>query len=199
VKPLSSLVTAKAKVPKRPIVSYPKDKDGMFIQPDVLTPKIAIEIEHNRQRMTKKWEYADEFCGDTKTLDIQGDYRCGTCNQADATTCLLVYDDDDEDEDDEYPPLVIDLKYGSCGKYEIIDSGDPEIRGNRLPASVANYGVRKGGSAGHVFGCHECWKKKPTKWVVSNSRLYWCGEGATTVQRNSCCTLNGAPTEDDDS
>ncbi len=187
----------KIKNPVRKIQSFPKDKDGMFIQPDVLTPKLAIEIEHNRQRMAKKWDYADEFCGDTKTLDVKGDYACGTCNQADGKTCLLVYKDDDDG--DEYPPLTIDREYGSCGKYEIIDSGDPELRGNRLPSTVANYGIRKGGSAGHVFGCHECWKAKPTKWQVANKRIYWCGEGATTVQKNSCCTLNGAATVDDES
>jgi hypothetical protein len=179
--------------PKRLIQTFPKDKDGMFIQPDTLTPKLAIEVEHNRQRMAKKWDYADEFCGDTHTLDVNGDYNCGTCNQADGNKCLLVYDDSDGS--DKQNPLVIDLRYGSCGKYEIIDSGDPELRGNRLPASVANYGVRKGGSPGHVFGCHSCWKKKPTKWTVANKRISWCGEGGTTVQRNSCCTLNGAPTK----
>jgi hypothetical protein len=180
----------------RPIQTFPKDKDGMFIQPEVLTTKLALQVEHNRQRMTKKWDYADEFCGDTKTLDVNGDYNCGTCNQADGKTCLAVYDDDG---DEEYKPLAINLKFGSCGKYEIIDAGDPELRCNRLPASVANYGVRKGGSAGHVFGCHECWKAKPTKWGISNDRIYWCGEGATTVQKNSCCTLNGAPVVGDDS
>jgi hypothetical protein len=179
----------------RLIQTFPKDKDGMFIQPDVLTPKLAIEIEHNRQRMTKKWDYADEFCGDTKTLDVKGDYNCGTCNQAAGKVCLAVYDDDGE----EYAPLKINLAYGSCGKYEIIDAGDPELRCNRLPSSVANYGVRKGGSPGHVFGCHECWKAKPTKWGIANDRIFWCGEGASTVQQNSCCTLNGAQTVGDES
>jgi hypothetical protein len=183
--------------PERLIQSFPKDKDGMFIQPDVLTPKLAIEVEHNRQRMAKKWDYADQFCGDTHTFDINGDYNCGTCNQAAGNKCLLVYDDDKESKDGEYPPLVIDRDYGSCGKYEIIDAGDPELRANRLPKSVANYGVRKGGSPGHVFGCHECWKKKKSKWAVANARPDWCGEGGTTVQRNSCCTLNGAPTKGD--
>lgn len=174
--------------PVRPIQTFPKDEKGLFIQPDTLTPKLALQIEHNRQRMAKKWDYADEFCGDTHTLDIKGNYNCGTCNQADGTTCLLVEDDG--------KPLKIDLKYGSCGKYEILDAGDPELRGNRLPAEVANYGIRKGGSANRVFGCHECPYALKTKWPIANDRIYWCALGATTVQKNSCCTLNGAPTLD---
>jgi hypothetical protein len=191
MKLLASLVPQ----PVRPITSFPEDKDGMFIQPDELTPELAIQIEHNRQRMAKKWDYADTLCGDTKTFDPNGDYNCGTCNQKEGKICELVFDDSKDGSDKTQPPVIVDTEYGSCGKYEILDASDPELKGNRLPASVANYGIRKGGSPGHVFGCHECWKKKATKWEVANKRVFWCGEGGTTVQRNSCCTLNGAPTK----
>ncbi len=131
-------------------------------------------------------EYADEFTGDTKTYDPKGDYNCGACNQASGNECLFI------------DPPSIDRVAGSCGKFEIICLGDPELRAHRMPKSVANYGVREGGRPGHVFGCHQCPYKSATKWPDSRNRPYWCGLGASTVQRNSCCTLNGAETEEDD-
>lgn len=187
--------------PRRPVVDFPKDSKGLFIQPDKLTPKLAIEIDHNRVRMTKKWQYADEFCGDTKTLDKTTRYNCGGCNQAQGGICLLVYDEDEEeDAQGRYPALRIDRIYGSCGHWEMIDSGDPELRGSRMSKALANYGVRVGGTPDSVFGCRNCWKKKPTKWHDNTGeyRLWWCGEGGTPVGRNACCTLNGAPVKDDD-
>ncbi len=168
-----------AKAPKRPIQDFPRDAKGLFIQPDTLTPKLAIQIEHNRERMAKKWEYADEFTGDTKTYDPKGNYICGDCNQAQGTKCEFV------------KPASINRKAGSCGKFEIICSGDPELRANRMPKAVANYGVAANGEG---FGCKRCPFAKPTKWADSRNRPYWCGLGASTVMKNSCCTLNGAAT-----
>lgn len=185
-------------IPVRAILSLPKDEAGLFIQPDELTAEFAVVLEHNRERMANKWDYADEWTGNARTVDPNGDYNCGGCNQADNDVCLAVYDDSDADAEDE-PPLVVDLDYGSCGKYEIICAGDPELRANRLPASVANYGIRKDGSPGHVFGCQECPFAKETKWPDSRNRLFWCGKGASTVQDGACCTINGAPTVDGNS
>lgn len=172
----------------REIIDYPRDGKGLFIQPDRLDQKLAVQIEHNRERMAKKWEYADEFTGDTKSYDEKGNYNCGSCNQANGVTCLLVHDDDDKNK-----PLQINRGYGSCGKYEIICSGDPELRAHRMSPDVANYGVRKGGSPNRVFGCHECPFASKTKWFDSRERPLWCGLGASTVMENACCTLNGAP------
>lgn len=171
------------KAPKRPIQDFPRDSKGLFIQPDALTAKLALQIEHNRDRMAKKWEYADEFTGDTKTYDPTGNYKCGTCNQAQGSICEFV------------KPSRINRQAGSCGKYEIICAGDPELRANRMPKSVANYGVAANGEG---FGCKRCPFAKPTKWADSRNRPFWCGLGASTVMRNSCCTLNGAPTIDED-
>lgn len=186
----SSPLPQVSKGPTRKVIDLPKDSQGLFIQPDKLTPEFAIQIEHNRERMAKKWEYADEFTGDAKSYDEKGDYNCGSCNQATGMTCLLVYDDSKM----KFTPLTINRQYGSCGKYEIVCSGDPELRAHRLPSTVANYGVRKGGSSGHVFGCHECPFAKPSKWLDSRKRTHWCGYGASTIMLNACCTLNGAPT-----
>lgn len=173
---------------KRPIQDFPRDKAGLFIQPDELTPKLAIQIEHNRDRMAAKWEYADEFTGNAKTFDIAGNYVCGTCNQANASECLAVQNDDGDE------PLIIDRKSGSCGKYEIICSGDPELRAFRLPKAIANYGVAENGEG---FGCHRCPFAKKTKWRDSRGRPLWCGYGGSTVMENACCTLNGAETVED--
>lgn len=191
------MASAKSKDLQRPVQDFPRDEDGMFIQPDELTEELAIKVEHNRLRAYKKADYADEFCGDTHTFDVKGNYNCGSCNQAQNGECLLVYDDEAEpDKNGTYRALAIDLEFGSCGLYEILNVGDPELNANRIAKSVANYGVRAGGSPGHVFGCHECWKRKPTKWKVVDGRLFWCGDWGTTVQANSCCTTNGAPTQD---
>lgn len=191
--PLSGRLSRKV---TRAVQDFPRDKDDLFVQPDGLTQDVALQIEHNRERMANKWEYADEFTGNAKTYDVTGNYNCGGCNQADGAKCLLVYGG--EDAKGKYLPLVINRDYGSCGKYEIICAGDPELRASRIPHEVANYGVRKGGSPGHVFGCHECPFAKPTKWEDSRKRPYWCGLGASTVMHNACCTLNGADVVDED-
>lgn len=185
-------------LPVRAILSFPRDSDGLFIQPDELTPELAVVIEHNRERMASKYLYADEWTGNTRTVDSNGDYNCGGCNQIDGTRCLALFDDSTEDADEE-PPLSVDVEYGSCDRFEIICVGDPELRANRLPASLANYGVRKGGSPGHVFGCKECPFAKRSKWFDSRNRPLWCGKGASTVQEKACCTINGAPTVGDES
>lgn len=178
---------------ERQIIDLPRDAQGLFIQPDELTPELAVMVEHNRDRMAAKWEYADEHgTGNGKTVDIKGKYNCGACNQADNGICLAVYDDDQKGES----PLKIDAKKGSCGKYERICLGDPELRSSRLPASVANYGVRKGGGPDEVFGCPQCpFAKRSKWWNVPNrpSRPLWCGKGAADVTLISCCTINGAP------
>lgn len=181
----------------RKIIEFPRDEDGLFIQPDELTPELAVVIEHNRQRMASKWDYADEHgCGNGRTLDLTGKYNCGGCNQENDGRCLAVYDDSQPEAELTEPPLEVNPEIGSCGKFENIDPGDPELAASRLPASVANYGEREGGDADHVFGCAECPFAAPSKWPVipSAPRPLWCGKGASTVTRISCCTINGAPT-----
>jgi len=189
----------------REIITLPRDKDGMFIQPDELTPKIAVMVEHNRLRASKKYNYADEYCGDATTVDPNANYNCGEgdgrpigCNQANGKHCLLVSDDDKEpDENGDYPPLEINAELGSCDVYENVRAGDAELLCNRLPKSIAGYVVRKGpvpAGQGQVFSCNQCWKAKKTKWAIELDRGFWCGATATTVQKKACCALNGAPT-----
>jgi hypothetical protein len=173
----------------RPIQDLPRDKNGMFIQPDELTDEIAVWVEHNRQRAEKAY-YADEYCGKTKTVDPKRKYNCGGCNQADGDKCLWVYDDKKKGN----PPLTINRAKGSCGPWEIIDRDDPEQRGNRMPASVAGYAVRVGGEPEEVFSCEQCWKGIKSKWAPILKRGTWCGEWGTTVQPGACCVVNGAPT-----
>ena|ERR1700761_242451 len=188
--------SVKAKPRVRPIQDLPRDKNGLFIQPDTLTDEIAVWVEHNRMRASKKAFYADTYCGDPKTLDQKADYNCGGCNQRDGDICLLVSDDSKEkNAQGDYPPLKVNLRKGSCGLWEVVDPDDPEQLSNRIPASVANYGVRKGGGPEDAFGCHECWKAIKNKWPTLLGRDAWCGDWGTTIQRGkACCTTNGAPT-----
>src|SRR5437868_276210 len=116
------------RIPVREIITIPRDDAGMFVQPEKLTPKIAVMIEHNRDRMAHKWEYADEWTGNAKTVDPKGDYNCGGCNQASGNSCLAVYDESKEGPENEQTPLRIDREYGSCGKYELVCAGDTELR-----------------------------------------------------------------------
>lgn len=180
----------------RPIQEFPRDERGLFIEPDVLTKEVIVQIEHNRQRAANKAYYADKHCGNAKTYDRKRKYNCGGCNQADGKHCLFVEDDSKSKlANGRYPPLVIDLRKGSCGPWEVIDPNDPEQRGNRMPASLAGYGVRKGGGPEEVFGCWQCWKRKKSKHPVLLDRVDWCGEWGTTVESGACCIVNGAPTE----
>lgn len=180
----------------RPIQEFHRDERGLFIEPDVLTKEIIVQIEHNRQRAANKAYYADKHCGLQKGYDPKGKNPCGECNQADGEHCLLVEDDLlPKLKNGRFPPLVIDRKKGSCGPWEIIDPNDPEQRGNRLPASIAGYGIRKGGGPDDAFGCHACWKQTKSKHPVLLDRVSWCGEWGTTVELKACCVVNGAPTE----
>ena len=175
----------------RKIVTMERGPDGLYIQPDELTPDLAVMVEHNRMRMAAKWEYADEFgCGNGHTVDITGKYNCGGCNQANGTKCLAVYDDEPG------KALTINLQKGSCGKYEVINPGDPELATEALSAEVANYGVRKGGGTEEVFGCPQCPFAQDSKWRRIPGRAprqKWCGKGGADVTLISCCTINGAP------
>jgi hypothetical protein len=165
---------------KRPIVSFPKGRDGLFLEPDALTPDMARVIDHNRERFASHFNYADCLgAGNANTYDDRGDYNCGRCNQAEGNKCLLL----------KIPQ--IDRTAGSCEDWEKCREGDAEMRLYRKNPEVANYGVAKNGLG---FGCHRCPYAKPAKNIDSEGRTYWCGEGAFHVVPTACCTANGAET-----
>jgi hypothetical protein len=169
---------------RRPIVNLPRDKDGMFIEPDKLTPDVAGMLDHNRERFASHFNYADDIgAGNQHSYDEQGDYNCGRCNQAQGSDCLLL------------DIKRIDRTAGSCEDWEKIRLGDAEMRLKRKKPEVANYGVAANGVG---FGCHRCPFLRQAKNVDSEGRTHWCGEGGFHIVPTACCTANGAETVDDD-
>ncbi len=165
----------------RPIVRLPKGPDGLFVEP---AKPDWVMIAHNQERAIKHYNYADEFCGDGNTYDPKGDYNCGRCNQAEASECLLV------------KIKRINRTAGSCGDWESIRAGDPEMEQHRKDPAVANYGVAKNGVG---FGCHRCPFAKHSKNTDSQGRNHWCGELGFYVMPTGCCTNNGAALAKDNS
>ncbi len=167
---------------RRPIKNLPRGKDGLFIEPDKLTPQVLITLSHNRDRFAKHFNYADEYgAGESNSYDHHGDYECGRCNQADGTTCLLIKKNN------------IDLMAGSCRHWESIRAGDPEMFLQREEVGPAAYGVAKNG---YGFGCHRCPYSKRANNKDDVGRDSWCGFGGFHITSTACCELNGAATKD---
>lgn len=171
-----------AAVPVRKIVVLPKDAAGLFIQPKTVGPEYELEEAHRRLGFAKSHFYADKTCGDPRSYDPKGDYNCGGCNKADGNKCVFV------------TPAGINREAGSCKHWEDLFAGDPELMANRQTKVHANYGVRKGGKLGMVFGCHECPFMSAAYAPDSQGRTGYCGMGSFRVDPMACCELNGAET-----
>ena len=113
-----------------------------------------------------------------RTFDEQGDYNCGRCNQANGYKCLLV------------DITEIDREAGSCGDWEILCAGDPEMKLNEKSVDAAGYGIAANGKG---FGCHRCPFASRAFSPDSRGRDLYCGKGDFRVFFNACCVLNGAP------
>lgn len=175
---------------ERPIIGiFKRDKDGYFIEPDTITPKIAQIIAHNTERMVKHFEFADEFAGDQNTFDEAGNTTCEgvkTCNQLNNGKYCLLLDDDDND--------VSPANIGSCRNYENKRKGDPELPFGEhgISKAAANFAwSAKGG-----FSCWRCPAWKNAKNRDDFGRDHWCGVGAIYTTWNGCCELNECPTVD---
>ncbi len=165
-------------MPVRLIVSPPRGKDGLFIQPNDFSPHRETVEQHNRDRFASHFKYADPYTGMTRTFDEKGDYNCGRCNQAEDNKCLLI------------KPLIIDRAAGSCGDWENLCAGDSEMPLGLKSVVSAGYGVATNGKG---FGCHRCpWAEKALS-PDSRGRDLYCGKGDMRVFSNACCVLNGAP------
>jgi hypothetical protein len=164
-----------AKADQRPIVKFPRGKDGLFIEPE---KPDWVMMAHNQERAAKHFNYADTFAGDANTYDEMGDYNCGRCNQFNDGSCLLV------------DIKRVNPTAGSCEDWESIRAGDPEMLLTRKDKDVANYGVAKNGKG---FGCARCPYSKHAKNTDSQDRDHWCGELAFYIMPTGCCTNNGAP------
>lgn len=161
------------------LVNTPKrGPDGLFVQSKDVGPKRELIEQHNRDRFASHFKFADPYTGLTRTFDEQGDYNCGRCNQADGNKCLLL------------KIRYIDREAGSCGDWENLCAGDPEMALHEKSPEVASYGVAKNGIG---FGCHRC----PYAWRAqepdSRGRELYCGKGDFRTYGTACCALNGAP------
>ncbi len=161
----------------RPIETLPKDKDGLFVEPDKLTPDVAAMVDHNRARFVHHFNYADEYCGHQSSYDEQGSYNCGRCNMAEGVGCLLL------------KIGKIDRDAGSCEDWEKIRPGDAELRLKRKSPDAASYGVAANGVG---FGCARCPYATQAKNTDGEGRSLWCGEGGFHVTPLACCGANGA-------
>ncbi len=173
-------------VPVRLIVHLKRGADGLFVQPRTTGPKYELEETHRRQGFAEGYKYADQTTGNTRTYDPKGDYNCGRCNKADADRCLFVSEGDIP-----LKPLRIDRAAGSCGYWENLCAGDPELSNNQKPKTVSVYGVAANGKG---FGCHRCPFASRAYAPDSRGRDLYCGKGSFRVLGNACCELNGAQT-----
>jgi len=163
----------------RAILVPQKANEELFLQPkETGAQRETIEM-HNRERFANHFNYADPYCGNSKTYDAAGDYNCGRCNQANGDECLLL------------KIKSIDRKAGSCEDWETINAGDTEMRLHSKHPEIASYGVAKNGKG---FGCHRCPYASKAYSVDSMGRSLYCGKGDFRVFPTACCSLNGATT-----
>jgi hypothetical protein len=168
---------------KRSITKITRKPDGLIQQPSDVGPEREVIESHNRERFANHFKYADPYAGNTRTFDEKGNYNCGACNQAEGNKCLLV----------KIP--TIDLKAGSCGDWENLCAGDPEMQLNEKTPEVASYGIAANGVG---FGCHRCPYASKAVAPDSRGRTLYCGKGDFRVFPLACCALNGATLKDEE-
>lgn len=168
------------KAPVREIRNPPLGEDGLTIQPKDFSPQREVIENENRRRFEGHFKFADMYSPTSRTYDEQGRYNCGRCNQyTEGDKCLLV---DIKKVDDEA---------GSCGDWENICAGDPEMTLGLKSVDAAGYGVAKNGIG---FGCHRCPFASAAYQPDSRGRELYCGKGDFRTFGTACCGLNGAPT-----
>jgi hypothetical protein len=174
--------------PVRNVVVLKRGIDGLFVQPTTTGAKYEFEEAHRRAGFAEGFKYADETTGNTRTFDEEGNYNCGRCNKSKGIKCLFVCEGD---KPNYARPITIDRAAGSCGYWEDLCAGDPEINNPQKPKAVSVYGVAVNGKG---FGCHRCPFASRAIQPDSRGRDLYCGKGSFRVPGNACCELNGAPT-----
>jgi len=178
-----ALYRAPAQTPVRKVIKAPRGgKDNLFIQPKEFGPDRELVENHNRLNFANNFSYADQWTGNTRTFDPEGNYNCGICNKADGLDCLIISD-------------KIDRAAGSCRHWENLCAGDPELNMTGIEdADTASYGVAKNGKG---FGCHRCPYASAAYQPDSRGRKMYCGKGDFRTGGDACCQLNGAPVKGD--
>lgn len=171
---------------QRKILDFARNEKGLFLEPTLAQyrdPDFQTLEQHNRDRAAAKADYADQVTGNPHTIDPKGTYRCIDCNQADGYECLLM-------NMRLLPGGKISLDDGSCGKWEIICTGDAEVRLHHY--SPVRLGYAR--SLKKRFGCIVC----PLGWKAripdSLGRGIWCGRHYMRVFAGSCCNDNDVQT-----
>jgi|SRR5579859_1080819 len=170
-----------AEAPQREIREPKVGPDGLFVQPrDFSAAREILEVE-NRTRFAGHFKFADMYTGQTRTYDELGRYNCGRCNQYQdpGDQCLLL------------KIKKVDHQAGSCGDWENICAGDPEMLLHLKSVESAGYGVAKNGIG---FGCLRCPYASAAYKPDSRGRDLYCGKGDFRTFSTACCGLNGAPT-----
>lgn len=163
--------------PVRKIVTMPRGKDGLFVQPKEVGPDRELVEMHNRVNFANNLSYADQWTGNTRTFDPKGNYNCGACNKANKTKCLWIQ-------------ITINPIAASCRHWEDLCAGDPELDLAGIEtAEMASYGVSENGRG---FGCHRCPYASKAHAPDSKGRDMYCGKGDFRTGWNACCQINGA-------
>jgi hypothetical protein len=153
--------------------------DGLFVQPKSYTSKDEVEEAHGREMFQMVFHYADMGTTNPRQFDPTGNYLCGECNKFDGpSSCLLVEGDD------------ISAEHGSCGNWENIFDGDPELRmARKISKQDAGYGTTKAKG----FGCFRCMYHEEANQPDSKGRDKFCKQGRIRVFAKACCVLNNSP------
>ena len=162
----------------RKIVIVPV-KNGLFMQPKDVGPDRELVEGHNRMRFANKFDFADEWTGNTRTYDPEGRYNCGRCNMRYDDYCLMI-------------PGDINTEAGSCRHWEDLCAGDPEYRLTDAKCEdreAATYGQAANGDG---FGCWRCPFASKAFEPDSKGRNLYCGKGDFRTGERACCQLNGA-------
>lgn len=160
------------------VLDYEKGADGLFKQSGSYTAQDEVTEAHTREMFMMVFHYADMGTTNPRQFDPTGNYLCGECNKFDGpNACLLVEGDD------------IDGKHGSCGNWENVFDGDPELRmAKKISKQDAGYGTTTAGG----FGCFRCEYHEDAMQPDSRGRDKFCKQGRFRVFGKACCVLNSS-------
>jgi hypothetical protein len=177
----------------REIKAWPRDKDGGYIQPDKITPELAVIMAHNSERAVNQAQFATSKCGNQHTYDPTGDTICWHCNQ---------YDKENNDCE-----VIVDIVAGldgdiqeasSCRHFETIRAGDWEVKLKRMTKAEAMFGTARNGKG---FGCgskqkQRCGWRRTSKWGTDlyGDDTEWCSAYFMPTEPTGCCAINSTPT-----
>ena len=176
--------------PTRLLRNPKRDAEGLVIQSDDVSAEREVIMNENRQRFSGHFKFADQYTGNTRTNDELGRYNCGRCNQEQKGFCQLLFD---KASGTPFKLTPEALQAGSCGDWENICAGDPEMRLALKSLEAAGFGIAVNGIG---FSCARCPFAEPALHPDSRGRTGFCRLGDFTTFWTACCGLNGAPVKE---